>query len=380
MNRCWINSGTVFRDADADAQIFKGNLPFGVYKPELTRSGYVLNKISDKFVFDYKVYDIDSDFINRVITYWNNSNRNLGILLNGIKGSGKTVTGKLIANIVRLPIILIDDNANELIDYLKTFDFPCVLFFDEYEKVFVKDDSDDPDYSILSLMDGASSDFNRKLFILTTNDLEIDDNLISRPSRIRYCKEYKTLSVEIIRNYINDNLNDKSKAEELCEFINELEDCTIDILKAIIEDMNIFNCSAKEVQSYMNLTKKQYEYSAYYSHNDDLKYTKSEEFLDVCKKVGTINPDTKRIYRRVDFDLVSTRITLDKPFNKLKVGDTVRSDNGYEYIVLEIKDKLLRLIDVDYKENKDDISYSLYYYIRDLDLDNSLYGENAFLI
>jgi SpoVK/Ycf46/Vps4 family AAA+-type ATPase len=261
MNRCWINSGTVFRDTDADSQIFKGNLPFGVYKPELTRSGYVLNKISDKFIFDYKIYDIDHDFINRVITYWNNSNRNLGILLNGIKGSGKTVTGKLIANQLKLPIILIDDNASELIDYLKTFDFPCVLFFDEYEKVFVKDDSDDPDYSILSLMDGASSDFNRKLFILTTNDLEIDDNLISRPSRIRYCKEYKTLSVEIIKNYINDNLNDKSKVEELCEVINELEDCTIDILKAIIEDMNIFNCSAKEVQSYMNLTKKEYEYS-----------------------------------------------------------------------------------------------------------------------
>jgi len=48
-----------------------------------------LSKVADNFTFDYKLYGLETDFINRVIkTYNATDNGNLGILLNGLKGTG----------------------------------------------------------------------------------------------------------------------------------------------------------------------------------------------------------------------------------------------------------------------------------------------------
>lgn len=78
------------------------------------------------------------------------------------------------------------DTNSKLIKYLSTsIDFDCIFFFDEYEKEF-KNSSD-----VLSFMDGTYNSIYRKVFLLTTNELNVDPNLLGRPSRIRY----KSLSV-----------------------------------------------------------------------------------------------------------------------------------------------------------------------------------------
>lgn len=73
------------------------------------------------------------------------------------------------------------DTNGKLIKYLSTaIDFDCIFFFDEYEKEF-KNSSD-----VLSFMDGTYNSIYRKVFLLTTNELNVDPNLLGRPSRIRY--------------------------------------------------------------------------------------------------------------------------------------------------------------------------------------------------
>lgn len=107
----------------------------------------------------------------------------------------KTVTAKELCNRLQLPVILVQsmgvDTNSKLIKYLSTsIDFDCIFFFDEYEKEF-KSSSD-----VLSFMDGTYNSIYRKVFLLTTNELNVDPNLLGRPSRIRYKKSFSNLSEE----------------------------------------------------------------------------------------------------------------------------------------------------------------------------------------
>ena len=104
----------------------------------------------------------------------------------------KTVTAKELCNYLQLPVILVQSmggNTNsKLIEYLSTaINFNCIFFFDEYEKEF--EDSSD----VLSFMDGTYNSIYRRVFLLTTNELKVDSNLLGRPSRIRYKKSFDNL-------------------------------------------------------------------------------------------------------------------------------------------------------------------------------------------
>jgi hypothetical protein len=126
------------------------------------------------------------------------------------------------------------DNNSGLISYLCSFNFDCVFFFDEFEKQF-----GDKDCSILQFMDGVyTSDF-RRVFLLTTNELSVNENLLSRPSRIRYVREFGNLDRKIVEEYLDDNLTDQKNRDELIDYVDTLSISTIDILKSIVEEVNI---------------------------------------------------------------------------------------------------------------------------------------------
>ena len=48
-----------------------------------------LSKVADNFTFDYKLYGLESELIRRILKTYNATDHgNLGILLNGLKGTG----------------------------------------------------------------------------------------------------------------------------------------------------------------------------------------------------------------------------------------------------------------------------------------------------
>ena len=69
-----------------------------------------LEEYAPEFHFDFKVYGLEHDFIDHVMKTFENTTSNLGILLNGTKGTGKTVTAKILANKMNLPVIIVPDN------------------------------------------------------------------------------------------------------------------------------------------------------------------------------------------------------------------------------------------------------------------------------
>ena len=345
----WIQNGSNYKRVEGNVSNVD-TVPKGIYNVGLSMTGWYLERTADKFVFNYKVYGLQSKFMQHVLTAFKNTKGNFGILLNGTKGTGKSVTAKVLANKFNLPIIVVKsfgENNTQLIEFLASFNFDCVFFFDEFEKNF-----SDKDSSILQIMDGVYTSEYRRIFLLTTNETNINDNLISRPSRLRYIHEFSNLEPEITREYLNDTLNDKSHIEDIIDFVDTLQISTIDILKSIVEEINIFGFDKfMEDKSFFNIKTAAYTYRTkrIYLRNDeelhnysvdkflaDLKlyekkpnrfnYPNDEEFAKVY------NEYRNTIYREPDYCTLSD---IQKPFKSLKIGDHIGRYDGEKVIFVD---------------------------------------------
>lgn len=232
----WIQDGNTFMKGSATTKAHPKGLPRGIYEVRESMAGYYLNKLGDSFVFNYKLYGINNEFIEHFVKTYNNTTGNLGVLFNGIKGTGKTVTAEELCNQLGLPVIIVKSckEADDMLKFLATqINFDCIFFFDEYEKEF-KESS-----SVLSFMDGVHNSQYRKIFLLTTNELEINNNLLGRPSRIRYVRSFGNLPEKTTLELLNDILIDKSTVESVLDLIRQMQIVTIDLVKALAQEVNI---------------------------------------------------------------------------------------------------------------------------------------------
>lgn len=218
-------------------------LPLGIYNLCYDpKKGAYLERLADDFKFDYKIYGAEQSFIKRVQKTYLKTTGNLGVLMNGVKGTGKTVTAKLIANTLGQPIILAHINIGQaMIDFINSINQNITVFFDEFEKIFIKnpDTGEDGQVFLLALMDGMYTSKYRRVFLLTTNQTSMDSNFLERPGRIRYVKQFEDLSLEVIEELVDDLLEPKHLKEECIEYIAKLNIITIDIVKSIINEVNI---------------------------------------------------------------------------------------------------------------------------------------------
>lgn len=212
--------------------------------PRDQRLGLLRVQEGEKFEFPGKKYSLGNEsFVQRILDAWENekfieSNKNLAIGLTGLKGAGKTYLVKEIANRLELPILILDNDFEGLvIDFITSLEFECVIIIDEAEKIFNRDNNNS--HILLRLIDGVNN-VTRKLYLLTTNNMNIDDNFLGRPGRLRYIKSFSSLPSETVREIIKDELLDQSKAPELMDIINSLTISTIDIVRSAIEEMNMF--------------------------------------------------------------------------------------------------------------------------------------------
>lgn len=237
----WIFEGGVYYPVTSETSLH-ATPGLGVFNIESKRkdSGDLgLRKVADEFEFNFKIYDLGCEEIfNLIVDRWNapifkNRGGNLGVIFNGLKGTGKTIAAKLLSNQMHLPVLIISESLPGLVDFVNSIEFECVIIIDEAEKTF-EDDND----KLLRLIESVYNK-QRKLFILTTNTLDINDNLIGRPGRIRYIKQFGNLSEMAINEYLNDNLIDKSRREEVLRVVDVLSISTIDILRSIVDEVNM---------------------------------------------------------------------------------------------------------------------------------------------
>ena len=89
MNNQWIETSGDFYIREVSGNV--AVLPSAVYRLNMDkRTGELyLTRTQNKFDFPYKMYGIEDKFINRVVKTYESTTGNLGLLLSGVKGTGR---------------------------------------------------------------------------------------------------------------------------------------------------------------------------------------------------------------------------------------------------------------------------------------------------
>lgn len=238
------------------------NLEAGaVYTIEVDRwTDAITLKTAPAFNMPEKVYETvgDSVFITRVLNNFNTSEKGMtGVMLSGLKGSGKTIMAKNIANKSGLPIILIDKGFRPSL-FTKLFnmlaDTPVCFVFDEVDKL---GENYDDDY-LLKVLDGANSSGKHIILCTCNNSNDISEYLKDRCSRIRYWKTFDSLPTSMIQSILEDRLDDKDEVKPLTDFIvSEFAVTSFDNICAFVDEVNAYQkMSFEDLFKDMNLSSK----------------------------------------------------------------------------------------------------------------------------
>lgn len=242
----------------------------------------------ESFKFPEKIYDVNADLRSYIKKSYEANQKNLGILLTGNKGQGKSLTAKLICTELEQPTIIINKRIPSGINFVNFFNQikqNYTLFVDEFEKLFdTKKNSDNTEgyhtqESFLSFMDGVFTNEHKIVFLLTTNET-VNEYFINRPSRIKFLQEYSELPEELFDLITDDKLKNSEFKEDL-ELNISLVNLNIDLLISIIDDINLFNKPFSTFKELYNYKFEQYKYEIHSMTNGVEKY---ENIVTTMKK------------------------------------------------------------------------------------------------
>lgn len=236
-----------------DYSLVNGKVYSLVYDREVG-GNYLIEDKDFEFPTTYYLDDKDNKFISRTInTFQNTAKMTTGILLSGLKGSGKTLMAKKIAKESGLPIIVIDPKvcADEIEGFFQNIDTEVCIIFDEIDKYW------NTRY-LLSFFDGVKPTC-KKIVICTCNDeKEINNYLNDRCSRIRYKKTFDSLNKEAVAGVINDVIKNKDKSEAAAEYIcSSISTISYDNVVVFAEELkNNPDDSFDDIVEFLNISKR----------------------------------------------------------------------------------------------------------------------------
>jgi len=255
----FIKTSKTIKLVDSDVRAFE-KLPNGIYltKYDKQKDEYFLEE-SAPFVTPNKIYGNSNELSDRYVNTFNIGKKNMGILLTGLKGTGKSLTAKLTCIKANIPVILITESFfdDTFKAFLNSLTQEVVIFIDEFEKVY--DDVDEQN-ALLSLLDGVFE--GKKLFLFTSNMTDkINRFMLNRPGRIRYLSEYESLDNSIINEVIDETLHNKAYKNEMLDVMDILGTVSMDILVGLIDEVNTYGESPKVAASYLNIRPEETYYS-----------------------------------------------------------------------------------------------------------------------
>jgi hypothetical protein len=279
---------------DPEAMNFHDKLPPEVYtvrEHPLTEE-LMLERI-DNFTIPQKRYGSNDKYAERILHSYEQRNMATGVLLCGEKGSGKSLLAKTLACKAQekgLPVIVINvpRTGDAFFNMIQKIEQPSIILFDEFEKVYDMDKQKE----VLTLLDGIYP--SNKLYVFTVNDKwKLDVNMKNRPGRIFYSIDYKGIEEQFIREYCEDNLNNKSQIDHIVRIKTLFSAFNFDMLQALVEEMNRFNEDPFEAIRLLNI---------------------KPEYEDANSYVATISVDWNP----------DTHLSCDRDFTGKPMGDRVK--------------------------------------------------------
>lgn len=221
-------------------------LPAQTYSVRFSKnSGWFLETHADIEIKETKIYGVHMEKVNKVLNAFNEFNKNLGVILSGNKGIGKSLFAKELsiqAMSYGYPVIIVDTYIQGIADYLESIKQEVIVLFDEFDKTFggikAQDGMADPQTELLTLFDGLST--GKKCFVITCNNMRnLNDFLINRPGRFHYHFRFEYPTAEEITEYLHDKLNEKyyDQITSVTSFANKVS-LNYDCLRAIAYELN----------------------------------------------------------------------------------------------------------------------------------------------
>lgn len=231
-------------------------LPTGTYTVNFhPMHGFYITSRSDLTINEGKIYGAIPTKVKKVLHSYKLMQRNLGVLLSGKKGIGKSLFVRVLADEgykENLPVIIVDSYAPGIANFLSGIEQDVIIVFDEFEKTFASTDDCTPQDEMLSLFDGL--DGGHKLFIVTCNELyNLSDYMQNRPGRFHYHIELGAPSPDEVREYLTDKLEPQyvSAINDVVALSGAI-DIPYDYLRAIAFELNQ-GYTFKEAMSDLNI-------------------------------------------------------------------------------------------------------------------------------
>lgn len=252
-----VNAGSNYQIYGEDLKTFK-SLPTASYDVNFNKfQGFFLTLRAPLEVNEEKIYGSSERKVDKVLDAYQSFNRNMGVILSGQKGIGKSLFARILAikSIERnIPLINVSCYIPGIADFISSIQQEVIVLFDEFEKTFGANDDNDPQEEMLSLFDGI--DAGKKLFVITCNELQrLNAYMLNRPGRFHYHFTLSTPNAEEVREYMSDKLLPiyRDAIDEIVNF-SVCTEMTYDCLRAIAFELNR-GYTLKETLNDLNITK-----------------------------------------------------------------------------------------------------------------------------
>ena len=239
-----VNFGNNYQIYGEDVKTYT-NLPALSYNVSFSKeTGFFLSKRLDLIPNEEKIYGSHDQKVCKVLASFSNFNRNLGLILSGQKGVGKSLFARLLAEKAQkcgYPVILVNDYVPGIEGFLAAIEQEVVIIFDEFEKNFQRasrEDNFNPQEAMLSLFDGMNN--GKKLFVITCNNVDsLSSYLLNRPGRFHYHFTVNAPEADEIREYLTDKVAAEYHhyIDDVIRFSN-ISNVTYDLLRAIAFELN----------------------------------------------------------------------------------------------------------------------------------------------
>lgn len=337
-----VNLGNTLR-IFADDLTVEDRIPVGTYSVEFNQtSGYFLSKVKD-FTHDGKVYGRHLELVDKMIDRYTKSDRNFGAILGGRKGTGKSLSARILSEKLRqlgIPTILVAENTPGLPRFLQSIEQPILILIDEFEKIFIYDEenNEDDQSQFLSLFDGIAS--NRHFYLITINDYKrLNPYFQGRTGRFYYDITFDRLTLQEIRHFLEDNAEHFEVTNRLISLLYRL-DANYDQLTAVARELN-YGESIDNILDYLNIGlngENNQTYDAIYTFKDGVTFS-NRQTIDLInpsmycyvvfqRKVGhnqAVNYDMRFNVEEQAFVFIDDRVEIDLS----KIDNVTDSNSDY---------------------------------------------------
>lgn len=335
-------------------------------------SGFSLSEAHDIKANEDEIYGGRLNKTEKVLKSFETFDRNLGIILSGDKGIGKSLFARILCEEAIKkghPVVIVNEYIPGIASFLESIEQEIVVLFDEFDKTFVDPDSEDntaPQTEMLSLFDGIST--SKKMFIITCNKIKkLSDYMINRPGRFHYHFRFDYPTADEIEVYLRDKIDEKYYPEikEVVNFSYKVK-LNYDCLRAIAFELNSGEKFSEAIKDLNIVNVEDRHYSIALHFKEGAVFTKESVVLDFFSPskgnfIGLRDKEGKEYLGIVNYDL--TRCIFGENGNFILPADafTVNYEDYYDDFKKEVT--ATKKMTVDHLEIKQVPSESLHFMV-----------------